>query len=162
MTIGSRYNHKEIERKWYEYWEESGFFKANPNSDKPGFSIVLPPPNVTGSLHMGHTVMAVVQDVLSRYKRMAGFDVLWLPGTDHAGIATQMLVERKLREDGISRHDIGREKFLEKVWEWKKEHGNRITKQLRHLGTSLDWSRERFTMDEGLSKAVREVFVRLY
>lgn len=162
MEISKRYDHKGIERKWYKYWEESGFFKADPESEKPAFSIVLPPPNVTGSLHMGHTVMTVVQDIMSRYKRMKGFDVLWLPGTDHAGIATQMVVERDLMKDGVSRHDLGREKFLEKVWEWKKNNGNRITEQLRHLGTSLDWSRERFTMDEGLSEAVREVFVRLY
>ncbi|MCK5808365.1 valine--tRNA ligase [bacterium] len=162
MDINKKYSHKDIEQKWYKIWEERGYFTADPSSDKPPFSIVLPPPNVTGVLHMGHTVMAVVQDIMARYKRMDGFDVLWLPGTDHAGIATQMVVERKLMEEGISRHDIGREKFLEKVWEWKEENGSIITKQLRHLGTSLDWTRERFTMDEGLSKAVKEVFVRLY
>ncbi len=162
MILDKHYNHLESEPKWYEIWESKGYFKANPESGKPGYSIVLPPPNVTGSLHLGHSVMTVVQDVLSRYKRMKGYDVLWLPGTDHAGIATQMVVERELAKEGVSRHDLGREKFLEKVWEWKHKNGSRITKQLRCLGTSLDWSRERFTMDEGLSKAVKEVFVSLY
>ncbi|HOB70623.1 MAG TPA: class I tRNA ligase family protein, partial [bacterium] len=162
MEISKKYDHSGIEKKWYRFWEESGFFKADPESTKPPYSIVIPPPNVTGVLHMGHAVMAVVQDVMSRYKRMSGYDVLWLPGTDHAGIATQMVVERDLQKKGISKHDLGREKFLEKVWEWKNENGNTITTQLRCLGTSLDWSRERFTMDEMLSKAVREVFVSLY
>ncbi|HDT11602.1 MAG TPA: valine--tRNA ligase, partial [bacterium] len=162
MEIGRKYEHAGIEKKWYSFWEEKGFFKADPSSDKPPYSIVLPPPNVTGVLHMGHTVMAVVQDIMSRYKRMSGYDVLWLPGTDHAGIATQMVVERDLQKQGISRHDLGREKFLEKVWEWKKTNGGTITKQLRSLGSSLDWSRERFTTDEMLSKAVVEVFVSLY
>ncbi len=162
MKIAQKYNHKEIERKWYDIWEKKGYFTARPESEKPPFSIVLPPPNVTGVLHMGHTVMAVVQDIMARYKRMSGFDVLWLPGTDHAGIATQMVVERELLKQGISRYEIGREQFLEKVWEWKEKNGSTITRQLRHLGTSLDWSRERFTMDSGLSEAVREVFVRLY
>jgi valyl-tRNA synthetase len=162
MEISKKYDHSGIEKKWYRFWEENGFFKADPESTKPPYSIVLPPPNVTGVLHMGHAVMAVVQDVMSRYKRMSGYDVLWLPGTDHAGIATQMVVERDLQKKGISKHDLGRDKFLEKVWEWKNENGNTITTQLRCLGTSLDWSRERFTMDEMLSKAVREVFVSLY
>ncbi len=162
MEIGKKYEHSGIEKKWYTFWEEKGFFKADPSSDKPPYSIALPPPNVTGVLHMGHTVMAVVQDIMSRYKRMSGYDVLWLPGTDHAGIATQMVVERDLQKQGISRHDLGREKFLEKVWEWKQANGGTITKQLRCLGSSLDWSRERFTMDEMLSKAVVEVFVSLY
>jgi valyl-tRNA synthetase len=162
MEIGKKYEHAGIEKKWYSFWEESGFFKADPSCDKPPYSIVLPPPNVTGVLHMGHTVMAVVQDIMSRYKRMSGYDVLWLPGTDHAGIATQMVVERDLQKQGISRHDLGREKFLEKVWDWKKTNGGTITRQLRSLGSSLDWSRERFTMDEMLSKSVVEVFVSLY
>ncbi|MFO7736752.1 MAG: valine--tRNA ligase [bacterium] len=162
MELSKVYSHKGIEKKWYDFWEKEGFFKADPKSEKPGFSIVLPPPNVTGSLHLGHTVMIVIQDIASRYKRMTGYDVLWLPGTDHAGIATQMVVERDLMKKGLSRHDIGREKFLEKVWEWKKKNGDHITKQLRMLGASLDWSRERFTMDEGLSGAVKEVFIRLY
>lgn len=162
MEISKKYDPSGIEKKWYGFWEENGFFKADPDCDKPPFSVVLPPPNVTGVLHMGHAVMAVVQDIMSRYKRMSGFDVLWLPGTDHAGIATQMVVERELQKQGISKHDLGREKFLEKVWEWKNENGSTITTQLRCLGTSLDWSRERFTMDEMLSKAVREVFVSLY
>jgi valyl-tRNA synthetase len=162
MEIDKKYDHLSIEKKWYTFWEEKGFFKAQPSSKKPPYTIVLPPPNVTGVLHMGHAVMVVVQDAMSRYKRMSGYDVLWLPGTDHAGIATQMVVERALNKEGISRHDLGREKFLERVWKWKKENGSTITRQLRCLGASLDWSRERFTMDENLSKAVREVFVSLY
>ncbi len=162
MEIDKKYDHLSIEKKWYQFWEEKGFFKADPSSKKPPYTIVLPPPNVTGVLHMGHAVMVVVQDAMSRYKRMSGYDVLWLPGTDHAGIATQMVVERALNKEGISRHDLGREKFLERVWQWKKENGSTITRQLRCLGASLDWSRERFTMDENLSKAVREVFVSLY
>ena len=162
MEIDKKYDHLSIEKKWYQFWEEKGFFKADPSSKKPPYTIVLPPPNVTGVLHMGHAVMVVVQDAMSRYKRMSGYDVLWLPDTDHAGIATQMVVERALNKEGISRHDLGREKFLERVWKWKKENGSTITRQLRCLGASLDWSRERFTMDENLSKAVREVFVSLY
>ena len=162
MEISKKYDHSGIEKKWYRHWEENGYFVADPDSDKPSYSIVLPPPNVTGVLHMGHAVMAVVQDVMSRYKRMSGYDVLWLPGTDHAGIATQMVVERALKNEGLTKYDLGREKFLERVWAWKRENGDTITKQLRCLGTSLDWSRERFTMDEMLSKAVKEVFVSLY
>ncbi len=162
MEIKKTYDHKGLESKWYEKWEKSGYFKADPDSGKPRYSIVIPPPNVTGVLHMGHALTVTIQDIMARFKRMTGHDVLWLPGTDHAGIATQMVVERSLMKDGVSRHDLGREKFLEKVWEWKEKHGNGITGQLRSMGSSLDWSRERFTMDEGLSKAVKEVFVRLY
>ncbi len=162
MTLGTRYDHRGVEAKWYKEWESRGYFTAHPESDKPPFCIVIPPPNVTGSLHMGHAVTVTIQDIVCRYKRMTGFDVLWLPGTDHAGIATQMVVERELAKEKLTRHQLGREKFLERVWAWKREYGNRISQQLRCLGSSLDWSRERFTMDEGLSRAVIEVFVRLY
>ncbi len=163
MEISKKYDHSGIEKKWYGFWEESGFFKADPESTKPPYSIVIPPPNVTGVLHLGHALTVTIQDIMSRFKRMDGYDVLWLPGTDHAGIATQIMVERNLKDTtGQSRHDIGREKFLEKAWEWKEKHKDGITSQLRAMGTSLDWTRERFTMDEGLSKAVKEVFVRLY
>ncbi len=156
------YDHTGVEPKWYARWKESGWFRAEADSDKPPFTIVIPPPNVTGSLHMGHALTVTIQDVLVRHKRMSGFNALWLPGTDHAGIATQMVVERELAKEGVSRFDLGREKFLEKVWEWKEIYHARITRQLEATGCSVDWSRERFTMDEGLSRAVREVFVRLY
>lgn len=156
------YSPKEIEEKWYRIWEEKGYFNAQHNDDKPGYSIVIPPPNVTGILHMGHMLNNSIQDTVVRWKRMKGFDTLWLPGTDHAGIATQNKVEKWLAENNTSKEEIGRDAFLEKIWEWKEKHGGLITNQLRKLGSSLDWSRERFTMDEGLSKAVREVFVNLY
>lgn len=145
-----------------EAWEARQLFACHPESEKPPFCIVIPPPNVTGDLHIGHALDSTVQDALCRFKRMKGFDVLWQPGTDHAGIATQMVVERRLAKQGLTRHDLGREKFIEKVWEWKAESGGQIIKQLHKLGASCDWSRERFTMDEGLSRAVRKVFVRLY
>ncbi len=153
---------KSIEEKYYKRWEESGIFACNPDSNKKPYTIPMPPPNVTGSLHMGHALTMTLQDILTRYRRMQGDDMLWQPGTDHAGIATQMVVERQLDEQGISRHDLGREKFLEKVWEWKEKSGNTITKQLRKLGATPDWERERFTMDVDLSKAVKKVFVQLY
>ncbi len=155
------YNPAELEQGMYQHWEQSGYFKPNYDKEK-AFSIVLPPPNVTGSLHMGHGFNNTIMDVLSRYHRMQGFNTLWQPGTDHAGIATQMVVERQLNAQQISRYDLGREKFLEKVWEWKEQSGGNITRQIRRLGSSVDWSRERFTMDEGLSNAVKEVFIRLY
>ncbi len=151
-----------VEARLYELWEKSGAFAAAPESGKRPFTIMIPPPNVTGSLHMGHALTFTLQDVLIRWKRMAGFDALWQPGTDHAGIATQMVVERLLAAEGTSRKELGREKFLERVWQWKAESGGQITQQLRRLGASLDWRRERFTLDEGLSAAVRRVFVRLY
>lgn len=151
-----------IEQKHYEAWETSGVFSCGKRPNAETYTIVIPPPNVTGSLHMGHALNNTLQDILVRYKRMKGFDVLWQPGTDHAGIATQMVVERQMAEKGETRHTHGREKFIEKVWEWKAESGGTITKQLRRLGASCDWSRERFTMDEGLSAAVRKVFVDLY
>ncbi|MCH8685185.1 valine--tRNA ligase [Pedomonas mirosovicensis] len=156
------YEPSAIEAKWYQIWEESGAFKAGQRPGAPTFTIVIPPPNVTGSLHMGHALNNTLQDVLVRYHRLKGYDVLWQPGTDHAGIATQMVVERQLDGEGLKRADLGREKFLERVWSWKAESGGTITRQLRRLGASCDWSRERFTMDEGLSRAVVKVFVDLY
>jgi valyl-tRNA synthetase len=156
------YNPQKVEEKWYQFWEDKNLFRADEGSVRPPFSIVIPPPNVTGSLHMGHALNNTLQDVLARYKRMDGFNVLWLPGTDHAGIATQNVVEKQLAEEGTNRHKLGREAFVERVWKWKQEFGGQIIKQLKKLGSSCDWSRERFTMDEGLSLAVKEVFVRLY
>ena len=156
------YTPAEIEDKWYKIWEEKGYFNAQHNSEKPGYSIAIPPPNVTGILHMGHMLNNAIQDAIIRYKRMSGFDTLWIPGMDHAGIATQNKVERMLKEEGTSKEEIGYDEFLRRTWEWKEKHGGLITKQLRKLGVSLDWTRERFTMDEGLSEAVKEVFVKLY
>lgn len=153
---------KTVERKWYQSWESSGYFKPSASLTGSHYSIMIPPPNVTGSLHMGHAFQDTVMDTLIRFHRMQGDATLWQPGTDHAGIATQMVVERQLQAQGLSRHDLGRDKFIEKVWEWKAESGGTITQQLRRLGASPDWSRERFTMDDGLSEAVKEVFVRLY
>jgi valyl-tRNA synthetase len=149
-----------IETRWYEEWEAKGYFA--PQGGEQAYSIMIPPPNVTGSLHMGHGFQEAIMDALIRYHRMSGYNTLWQVGTDHAGIATQMVVERQLEAQGVSRHDLGREAFVEKVWEWKEQSGGTITRQLRRLGSSLDWSRERFTMDPGLSKAVQEVFIRLY
>ncbi len=156
------YDFTEVESHWYKHWEENGFFRADEKSDKPPYSIVIPPPNVTGQLHMGHALNNTLQDILCRYKRLRGFEVLWVPGTDHAGIATQNVVERQLAQQGLSRHELGREAFLKRIWEWKATYGGIIINQLKRLGCSCDWSRERFTMDEGLSKAVRQVFVSLY
>ncbi|RPJ78871.1 MAG: hypothetical protein EHM13_14065, partial [Acidobacteria bacterium] len=156
------FDHAVVDPKWDAFWESIGAFKADPDSNRPGFSMVLPPPNVTGSLHMGHALNHTLPDIVARWKRMQGFDVLWLPGTDHAGIATQNVVEKHLAEEGKTRHDLGREAFVARVWEWvKKSHGT-ITSQMRKLGESVDWSRERFTLDEQLSAAVRRVFVTLY
>ena len=161
--LSKSFSPKDIENKWYEFWESKGYYGIGTDEQKlENFSILLPPPNVTGSLHMGHGFNQTLMDMLTRYHRMKGSNTLWQPGTDHAGIATQIVVERKLDKENISRHDLGREKFIEKVWEWKNFSGGEITKQMRRLGTSPDWSRERFTMDEGLSKNVTEVFVRLY
>jgi len=150
-----------VEDKWYEFWEKKGYFTPSPQ-EAPPFSIVIPPPNVTGYLHMGHALNLTLQDILVRYRRMQGYRTVWVPGTDHAGIATQNVVEKQLSKEGLSRHDLGREKFLEKVWEWKESYHERIVKQLKKMGASCDWTRERFTLDEGLSRAVREVFVRLF
>ncbi|NLO47271.1 MAG: valine--tRNA ligase [Clostridiales bacterium] len=156
------YDPKEVEDKIYAMWLKGGYFKGEIDHDKEPFTIVIPPPNVTSQLHIGHACDNTLQDILIRYKRMQGFSALWVPGTDHAGIATQIKVEEKLREEGLTRHDLGREKFVERVWDWKNKYGSVIINQLKKLGSSCDWDRERFTMDEGCSKAVREVFVRLY
>ncbi len=162
VMLDKTFDPKSIENRHYQDWENSGAFKCNPDTDAQPHTIMMPPPNVTGSLHMGHALNTALQDLLTRYYRMKGRDALWQPGTDHAGIATQMVVERMLDKEGIHRRDLGREKFLEKVWEWKEHSGGTIVKQMRALGATPDWSRERFTMDEGLSKAVRKVFVQLY
>ena len=160
--MDKRFDSESIEVKWYEKWLKSGAFSSDSSSQKKPYVIMMPPPNVTGSLHIGHALTFTIQDILIRFHRMQGFDVLWQPGTDHAGIATQMVVERELAKSNITRHDLGREKFVEKVWEWKEQSGGTITNQLRALGASPDWDKERFTMDEGLSKAVNYVFVKLY
>ena len=160
--ISKSYEPAAVEKKWYQYWEENELFRAAARSSKTPFSIVIPPPNVTGTLHMGHALNNTLQDILCRYKRMKGYNVLWQPGTDHAGIATQNVVERDLASRDLDRHAVGREKFVELVWEWREKYGGLILNQLKRLGCSCDWSRERFTMDEGLSRAVKEVFVRLY
>lgn len=162
VKLKKNYNPEEIEDRWYVFWEEKGYFKPDPNAPKSPFCIVIPPPNVTGSLHMGHALNVTIQDILTRWKRMLGHKVLWLPGTDHAGIATQNVVEREIAKEGIDRHKLGRGAFIERIWRWKADYGGRIIHQLKKLGASCDWSRERFTLDEGLSAAVREVFVRLF
>lgn len=156
------YNPKDAEEKWYNYWEENKFFHAKANPNKKPYTIVIPPPNITGILTMGHVLNNTIQDVFIRWKRMCGYETLWMPGTDHAGIATQNVVEKALLKEGITRQELGREKFLERVWKWKEEYGGTIIKQLKKLGASCDWERERFTMDEGLTEAVQEVFIRLY
>lgn len=161
-NIPSTYDPQQVEKKWYQIWEEKGYFHAEVEKDKKPFTIVMPPPNVTGVLHMGHAMDNTLQDILIRWRRMQGYNALWVPGTDHAGIATQAKVEEQLAKEGINKHDLGREKFLERVWEWKELYHSRIASQLRVMGTSCDWDRERFTMDEGCSKAVQKVFVDLY
>ncbi|HDH98804.1 MAG TPA: valine--tRNA ligase, partial [Deltaproteobacteria bacterium] len=161
-ALPKAYDFSDVESHWYKEWTEKGLFTATFDPGRPYFSMVIPPPNVTGVLHIGHALNNTLQDILVRYKRMDGYNTLWVPGTDHAGIATQIVVERRLDTEGQSRHDFGREKFIEKIWEWKASSGGRIIEQLKGLGCSCDWSRERFTMDKGLSRAVREVFVRLY
>ena len=162
MSLDKTYNPHDVEQRIYEQWETSGAFACGKGDAQDAYTIVIPPPNVTGSLHMGHALNNTLQDILIRYNRMMGKDTLWQPGTDHAGIATQMVVERQMEAEKLSRHDLGREKFIERVWEWKAESGGTITRQLRRLGASCDWDRERFTMDEGLSKAVQKVFVELH
>ncbi|OIR03904.1 valine--tRNA ligase [mine drainage metagenome] len=165
MELNKSFEPAAIERRWYEYWEGQGYFKAGLDRSLPkehAYCILLPPPNVTGTLHMGHGFQQTLMDTLSRYHRMLGWNTLWQPGTDHAGIATQIVVERQLEAQGVSRQELGREAFIDKVWQWKRESGSAITRQMRRLGTSPDWSRERFTMDDGLSKTVTETFVRLY
>ena len=163
MQLDKTYQPENFESEIYKQWEEQGCFKPSMDKSQQAFSIALPPPNVTGSLHMGHAFQQTIMDSLIRFHRMDGDNTLWQCGTDHAGIATQMVVERKLAaEEKLTRHDLGREKFIERIWQWRKQSGGTITKQMRRLGASVDWSRERFTMDEGLSRAVLEVFVRLY
>jgi valyl-tRNA synthetase len=161
-SLPKRFDPGPAEARWYAEWLARGVFRADPADGRPAFSIVIPPPNVTGSLHLGHALNNTLQDLLARHKRLQGFNVLWLPGTDHAGISTQVVVEREIAKQGKTRHDLGREAFVDRVWEWKAQYGARILLQLQALGSSCDWSRERFTMDPGLSRAVREVFVRLY
>ncbi|MFQ6672788.1 MAG: valine--tRNA ligase, partial [Candidatus Tectimicrobiota bacterium] len=161
-TLPKVYDPQSTEAKWYDAWLEAGWFHADVRSEAPPFSIVIPPPNITGSLHMGHALNNTLQDILVRWRRMEGYNVLWMPGTDHAGIATQNVVEQQLAAEGTDRHSLGREAFVERVWAWQKESGGMIVDQLKRLGASCDWDRERFTMDEGLSRAVREVFVRLW
>ena len=155
--LPKQYDPKQVEGQIYEMWMQNDCFKATPDPDKKPYCIVMPPPNVTGQLHMGHALDSTLQDILTRYRRMQGYSALWLPGTDHAGIATQIKVEEELRKnEGLTRYDLGREKFLERVWAWKEKYGSRIVQQQKKLGVSCDWSRSRFTMDDGCSKAVRE------
>ena len=162
IELPSQYAPAEVEGPRYERWEKAGYFAADAYSTAPAYCIVIPPPNVTGSLHIGHALDHTLIDALIRRRRMQGFNTLWLPGMDHAGIATQNVVERELAKEGLSRHDLGREAFVERVWQWKAESGGRILGQMRRLGDSVDWSRERFTMDAGLSRAVQTIFKQLY
>ncbi|HHY51847.1 MAG TPA: class I tRNA ligase family protein, partial [Clostridiales bacterium] len=160
--LQKQYNPAQVEDRIYEFWEKGGYFKATPNSGKKPYTIVMPPPNITGQLHMGHALDNTLQDLLIRWRRMQGYEALWVPGTDHASIATEAKIVEALQKEGLSKEALGREKYLERAWAWKKQYGGRIVQQLRKLGSSCDWSRERFTMDEGCSKAVVEVFNRLY
>ena len=162
LDLSTKYSPAEAESKWYSFWESNGYFHREPDPARKPYTIVIPPPNVTGSLTLGHVLNNTIQDILIRWRRMEGRNTLWLPGTDHAGIATQNVVEKRLARKGVTRHDLGREKFVEEVWRWKNEHHSIITSQLKRLGCSCDWQRERFTLDEGLSRAVQEVFIRLY
>src|SRR5207244_10633040 len=162
MELPKSFDPRAIEQKWYPFWESRGMFKPSMKPDAPAYCIQLPPPNVTGTLHMGHAFQHTLMDVLIRYHRMRGDNTLWQLGTDHAGIATQIVVENQIKAQGQSRQELGREQFIERVWQWKQASGSTITNQMRRLGTSGDWSRERFTMDPGLSAAVLETFVRLY
>ena len=162
MALGKSFDPKAVESRWYARWESSGWFSARSEENSPAYCIQLPPPNVTGTLHMGHAFQQTLMDALIRYHRMRGFNVNWVAGTDHAGIATQIVVERQLQEQGKTRHDLGRDAFVKRVWEWKEESGSTITRQMRRLGASCDWTHEYFTMDPRMSKAVAEVFVRLH
>jgi valyl-tRNA synthetase len=162
LALEKVYNPRDVEGKWYAFWEANHLFDAEVTPAKKPYTIVIPPPNITGVLHMGHILNNTLQDTLVRYMRMKGYEACWIPGTDHAGIATQHVVERSLSKEGKTRHDLGRERFVERVWKWREEYGGVIIRQLRTLGASCDWKRERFTMDDSLSAAVREVFVRLY
>lgn len=160
--LAKTYDPNGIEDRLYQKWLDKKYFHAEVDHSKTPFTIVIPPPNITGQLHMGHALDNTMQDILIRYKRMQGYNALWQPGTDHASIATEVKIIQKLKEEGIDKHDLGREKFLERAWEWKKEYGGRIIEQLKKLGSSCDWDRERFTMDEGCNKAVTEVFVKMH
>jgi valyl-tRNA synthetase len=160
--IPDRYDPAAVEQRWYPLWEERGYFRADPEAKGKPYSISMPPPNVTGSLHWGHALTMTLQDTLTRMKRMDGFNTLWLPGTDHASIAVHVILERLLAAEGKTKEDLGRDGYLARAWQWKEESGGQIVRQLRRLGASCDWSRERFTMDAGLSRAVRESFVRLW
>ena len=160
--LEKNYNPSEIEDRLYHKWLEKKYFHAEVNRDKKPFTIVMPPPNITGKLHMGHALDNTMQDIIIRFKRMQGYEALWIPGTDHASISTEVKVTNALKEEGIDKHELGREGFLKRTWEWKKEYGGTITSQLKKIGSSCDWDRERFTMDDGCSKAVLEVFCKLY
>ena len=160
--LAKTYDPREVEDRIYEFWTKGGWFHAQPNPEKEPYTIVIPPPNVTGQLHMGHALDETLQDILIRFKRMQGYEALWLPGTDHASIATEAKVVEAMRKEGLTKEMLGRDGFLERAWAWKNQYGNRIVDQLKKLGSSCDWERERFTMDEGCSEAVKEVFVRLY
>ncbi len=163
LDLPSQYDHAAAQAKWYPLWEERGYFHAETDSDKPPFTIVIPPPNVTGALHLGHALNNTLQDILCRMKRMQGFNVLWMPGTDHAGIATQAVVERRLlEEEKLSRHDLGREKLVERIWQWKEQYEKRILGQLKQMGFSCDWRRLRFTLDDRCAGSVRETFFKLF
>ncbi|MCB0357056.1 MAG: class I tRNA ligase family protein, partial [Bdellovibrionales bacterium] len=162
VSLSDRYNPQEVEQKIYQWWQERGYFNAEDVSTKPPFCIILPPPNVTGSLHLGHALDQSIQDCVTRWKRMSGYNALWLPGTDHAGIATQSVVEKQLAKENLSRKEMGREAFEKRVWQWKEQYGGRIIEQMKRLGSSCDWDRHTFTLDSGVSKAVRKVFVTLY
>ncbi|MFH1847774.1 MAG: class I tRNA ligase family protein, partial [Candidatus Omnitrophota bacterium] len=160
--LPTTYNPKTVEQKWYKAWTEGGYFHSCPDPKKDPYCIVIPPPNVTGILHMGHALNNTIQDILIRLKKMQGCEALWMPGTDHAGIATQNVVEKKIAKEGLKRQDLGRERFLDRVWKWRQEYGSTIISQLKSLGCACDWERTRFTMDEGYSRSVQEVFLHLY
>lgn len=160
--LAKAYNPKEVEDKIYDFWLDGKFFHAKLDKDKKPYTIVMPPPNITGQLHMGHALDNTLQDILIRYHRMSGYDTLWVPGTDHASIATEAKIVEAMKKEGLTKDDLGRDGFLERAWAWKEQYGGRITEQLKKLGSSCDWDRERFTMDEGCSEAVKEVFVSLY
>ena len=162
MQLDKQYDPKAVENKTYDFWMKKGYFHAEVNPDKTPYTIVIPPPNITGQLHLGHALDETLQDTLIRWRRMQGYEALWLPGTDHASIATEAKIVEAMKKEGLTKEDIGREKFLERAWAWKKQYGDRIISQLKKLGSSCDWERERFTLDEGCSRAVREVFVKLY
>ena len=162
QELAKSYQPKDFEDRIYKMWNDSGSFTPHVDSEKQPYTIVIPPPNITGQLHMGHALDETLQDILIRWKRMSGYSALWLPGTDHASIATEAKIVEAMRKEGIKKEDIGREAFLERAWAWKKQYGGRIVEQLKKLGSSCDWTRERFTMDEGCSKAVKEVFIKYY